>query len=459
MAYEILASLAVGVLAIAENSIYLELKRRWLFVPASLAVAAAFFCFSLVPGQLGQFAYVVAVSAGGCVLLCAACDTSTYDEVYTALIQCCVTCAIVYFSERTAAFFAEGGREGAAPPWANEHFVDDPATFALIVLLHALWLLSMYLAYRTILRHTPFSDDVYRVCCALQGATLGVELLLMFFGEDLILALLPFDLATCWFISAFAMLSTAGVLGACVYANWHMAEAHRAELIESQNALMKSYIDNVAKTIGELRVFRHDQRHLLGTLSALLSAGGTDEALALVGQMTEQLEQPGGQVFCDDGIVNAVLADTCAHCRKSGVSLNATVRLAEPLRLDEIERVSLLKNTLDNALESCRKLADPAGADINLQLICERGMLVLQCDNPVDNPPAIRDNRIATTKRHEERKHGIGLESMHRIAAKHRGSLTIRCQGGRFFLNASMENTGSGNQAAGGAASPGSGQL
>lgn len=69
----------------------------------------------------------------------------------------------------------------------------------------------------------------------------------------------------------------------------------------------------------------------------------------------------------------------------------------------------------------------------------KKNYLVIHICNNTVNCPTIIDGKIATTKQDKE-KHGLGLESIKKIAQQYDGDVFIECQDNFFTLTVVLKN-------------------
>lgn len=438
MIWHVLASVAVGFGAAAEPCIYLTLKRRRYFFLIWAVISALFFGYGFIPGLPAQVAYAVLAFAIGCALECACYIEVMSDRVYTAILQYVMSCLAIYLGERYVQAFLPAA-EGL-PAAATEHFVHTPEALVIIVAVNALWFAGMFSAYQTIMRYTPYPDEVYRRAIVATAPLIPLELFIAFGGDGLLLDAVPHLFLAAVLIASFITLSLLLGLSSCVSANTRYVVTTRLDLIESQNKTMKEYVDGIERYNTQLRMFRHDQRHFIDTLSALLGRSDLDGARRIVEELSERNESLSRQDYCTNGTINAMLLDAKARCDALGVAFDATLRMPDEVLVADGDLVALIKNMLENAVECCAGLERPRESHVSVKILCEGGILSVTCENSVDEAPRIFNDRIKTTKTDGNRMHGIGIESMHLVALKYAGSVTLEAQGGVFRVRAHLDN-------------------
>ena len=438
MIWHALASIVIGVGAASEPCLYLTLRRRRYYPLILVVVSALFFGYGFVPGTVSQIAYAVAAFGVGCALECACYLEVMSDRVYTAILQYVMSCLGVYLGERVTS--AYGLAAEALPAGATEHFVSSPVAVGMIALVNVLWFGGMLLAYRTIMRYTPYQDDVYRRAIALTAPLIPLLLFFAFGGDSLLGQAFNNEFLVAVFVSVTIALILVVGLSLCVSANSRYVITTKLDLIEHQNRSMKDYVDSIRRLNMQLRSFRHDQRHFIDTLSTLLESSDVERALKMLDELSERNSALAAREYSSNGTLNAMLLDAEARCRAIGTAFDVTVRGADEILIDDSDLVALIKNMLENAVEACAGLERPREARVVVKIITERGMFLVSCANTVDTAPPIKNNRIKTSKTEGNRMHGIGIESMHLAAEKYGGAVTLGVRDGMFMVEAHLDN-------------------
>lgn len=226
------------------------------------------------------------------------------------------------------------------------------------------------------------------------------------------LAVLPFVLLT-----SVVLLIAISVLS-------RQEALERAGHLASQREV---YYQSLRQQEQQLRQLRHDLRNHLTALGGLMELGKYKEAADYLDSLSESDGLRTPRRYSDNEVANIVLASKAALLEQDGTRLEATVQLPEQLPFADIDLCALLGNALDNAREGVRDCIDPT---IHLRLRYDKGLLMLQVDNPVAH--AI-DPALATTKE-DKAHHGFGIPGMRDIATRYGGTLEAGMHQGLFRL-------------------------
>ena len=132
---------------------------------------------------------------------------------------------------------------------------------------------------------------------------------------------------------------------------------------------------------------------------------------------------------CGNETINVVLTEKNILCTTSGVKFSYIIDGTLFDFMSELEIYSLFGNALDNALESCTKVTDPARRVISLKAAARGEMVVLHC---FEQALTMVDGMPQTTK--AGTGHGFGLRSIQNIAETYSGIATVQAENGLFKL-------------------------
>ncbi len=181
------------------------------------------------------------------------------------------------------------------------------------------------------------------------------------------------------------------------------------------------------------RSYRHDMRHHLTALSALLQEGDCAEAKRYVAEWQGQLTQIEGESWCRNSAVNGVLSAYLKQARDAGCTTQVEVSLPEGSPFEEVDLCVVLANALENAIQACEKLPEGAPRQIELSMVLtDRRRLTLRVENSCGGDVAF-DSAGFPVAPHRE-GHGQGLRSIAAVAEKYHGLFRCDCKDGRFIL-------------------------
>lgn len=212
-----------------------------------------------------------------------------------------------------------------------------------------------------------------------------------------------------------------------------LAAKERAREFSVQMEALRQDYELLQKKLELGRSYRHDVRHHMLALSALLQQGETEAALSYVSGWQGQLTQVENRSWCKNTAVNAVLSAYMTQAEESNCTLEAEVSLPEELPMEELDLCVSLANALENAIRACRAIPDGGERRIRLELaLADNRRLTLHVENSCAQAVEIGDNGFPTGEREEG--HGQGLKSIAAVAGKYHGIFRCNYSDGVFSL-------------------------
>lgn len=201
--------------------------------------------------------------------------------------------------------------------------------------------------------------------------------------------------------------------------------ALEAELRDTQHrmALEQSHYRAVEARREELAKIRHDFNNQLATIRLLMQAGEGTDAQRMLDRLSADLDATRENVYCAVPVVNAVLAEKEALCRKKGITLHTELTLGEMPGIEPLHLCSVLSNLLDNAIHGCEGMEKPV---ITLSSAVAGDYLFLKTVNP-SMPP-----------RETPAGHGYGTKILRELAEKYDGSFNAGYERGVFTAVVSL---------------------
>lgn len=193
------------------------------------------------------------------------------------------------------------------------------------------------------------------------------------------------------------------------------ADAERNEQILRITTEQQSReVETIRRSSHEIRLLRHDMRLFLNTLLLCIEEDDKQTARKMISGYADMVDKTVLQYYCQNETINYVLSDFAERCRSNGISFQLTIEPdVDPP--NEILFVTILANTLDNALNAQKELPKSKRC-IKLMLKNSDGKLLLAVKNPFWKRPVIVDGMLVS----EKKGHGYGTQSI-RYMTEHLG--------------------------------------
>lgn len=212
-----------------------------------------------------------------------------------------------------------------------------------------------------------------------------------------------------------------------------IAERERWMLATRDSAAIKE-LEAWRQSGRELSVLRHDMRHYLRGLAALIEEGHTDEALERIDALCETNDRTAVRRYCANETVNIALSSLSADINAHGITADLHAAVPETVHVGDVDLFSVVSNALDNAIAAAS--AAPEGKRfVDLDLRYEDGQLLLLVSNTFGRAPHMVDGMPVA----QHTGHGFGTKSIMLAVERMNGNCQFRINGDRFELRAVMQ--------------------
>ncbi len=197
-------------------------------------------------------------------------------------------------------------------------------------------------------------------------------------------------------------------------------------VLEEQNKrAMKSY-KRMAESEEETYSIRHEIRHHMLTLSAMLKNGEIDRAGEYAQSLTSEYnEMPDGQ-YSKNMMVNIIASEYLGRAKSRGIEVKHSLNIPEEIPISDTDFCVFLTNMLENSLNACEKIDPSQKRYIHVKMYIKGKYLFIGCEN---SAPGNGETMVKKGK-----THGYGLENMKRIVQKYGGMLHIERKNSSFAL-------------------------
>lgn len=182
-----------------------------------------------------------------------------------------------------------------------------------------------------------------------------------------------------------------------------------------------------AKILEEIRRFKHDYKNKIFGLKALLEAGEYDRAKEYLNMVEDEFSAISLQLnttsFSDNVIVDAVLQNLAAKCKKNNIDISFSAIVADALNIfSDTDICILFSNLTDNAFEAANKCTG-IQKHVSVYFARREKWNVITVGNSFDGTlNKSEDGELLTTKTNTE-SHGFGIKSVKKIIEKVPGAI------------------------------------
>ncbi len=209
-----------------------------------------------------------------------------------------------------------------------------------------------------------------------------------------------------------------------IYENVHLIEIQRQDY------------DALCQKMEVGRIYRHDMRHHLAAMEGMLQQGDGSGALQYIHSLRGGLEELAVPARCANPAVNAVLTAYIVQAANAGCAVETRLRVPETLPFEETDLCVILANALENAIHACQELPqEQRRIDLRVELT-ENRRLLISVENPCAQPVTFGPDGLPEGPRQEG--HGLGLQSVKRVAEKYGGLFRCQWEQGRFLFRTAL---------------------
>ena len=206
---------------------------------------------------------------------------------------------------------------------------------------------------------------------------------------------------------------------------FHVQERQR--IFEAQALMMSRRIEDIRRAEDAMRIERHDMRHQFQTIASFAQKGDSAAVLDYVGKCQEKLDSIAPERYCNNPILDAVLANAATQAEQMGIAMEIAITLPEKLPVDALELSIVFANALENAIQAVRGLPDDQRRIFCKSVTYPRFMV--EVSNPCPGRIAF-DNRGFPIA--DRPGHGIGTRSIVAFAEKYNALCLFRAEAGWF---------------------------
>lgn len=233
----------------------------------------------------------------------------------------------------------------------------------------------------------------------------------------------------------------------------YLKTVYERQEIQTKMTLMDAYAngvkiqaESVRKSENEVRILRHDLKHLLNLISIMLEQKEYDRAKEILKQYVPPNAREEYRTFCGNTVVNGILNTIQLRGKKAGVDVRIRAQLPEAIAAAEMDVALVLSNMTENAIRTVRKIdnMDNRWVEVSIRLLDNK--IIIEMKNPFMGKVEF-DSETGFPKSNRGKDHGFGMQSVGAVAWKYHG-LTDFFTENQIFIsrviltNSEVENVG-----------------
>ena len=211
-------------------------------------------------------------------------------------------------------------------------------------------------------------------------------------------------------------------------------EARRdRDLLSVQVSSMRGRLEATQAAEETIRIERHDLKHRLQAIQAMLETGEKDAALQYIGASQKRLDAQKSARLCQNPILDAILGSYLGQAKEAGVRVETNLAIPTELPVDAMELSTVFANALENAVHGCQTLAADKRR-LLVTCVCSPSLMI-EIANTCDGTVVFDTVGVPVSTRSG---HGTGTRSIAAFAKKYDAWTSYEMKNGWFRLQIAL---------------------
>ena len=198
-------------------------------------------------------------------------------------------------------------------------------------------------------------------------------------------------------------------------------------ILKEQKNMLEAQLENQRR----IRRMKHDMKGHVITLSGLLSAGQTREALTYLKGVETEMDSLSGQ-FCANPYLNAVFVQYSGKLKELGARYHMDLQIGAE-ELPYMDLCQILSNGRENVCDALEGL-DMENREMSVQMKYNRNYLLIRIKNRCRDDLYVERGTLAATEKGGS-DHGFGLVTIQETAERLGGDMCCYTENGSFVLD------------------------
>lgn len=208
----------------------------------------------------------------------------------------------------------------------------------------------------------------------------------------------------------------------------------RSVEVDVMNVIVRNQRDQYLQSkhdIDQVNRKYHDLKHYIHAIRAETNPQLRDSYVDQLEDSIRGYEQTA--LNTDNVVLDTILTAKRAQCERAGIALTIVADGGAVEFIDALDLVTIVGNSLDNAIEASSRLIDPEHRLIRVAIYRQGTFAMIKVENYFEGDLDIIDGLPRTTKAHSTH-HGYGLKNMTAAAQNYGGTLTARVEHDWFVV-------------------------
>lgn len=222
-----------------------------------------------------------------------------------------------------------------------------------------------------------------------------------------------------------------------VFYAFHLYSEKLEETLEQQLLLTKNEADlklyHKVMQMNEMqKELVHNAKHHLLLIRKYAIENDVKSILQMTTQLSEEIRENDKMIFTTNSVLNTILNEKYTEAIKYGIKAEFYVEPGVLLDcIPPVDLISMLGNLLDNAIRAAKSCTDEKFIKVYVYMQDVSGFCVVKVINGYSDMLLYEEQKLKSTKK-KDGIHGIGIQSVSRLAEKYGGTLECTPKGKIF---------------------------
>ena len=235
---------------------------------------------------------------------------------------------------------------------------------------------------------------------------------------------------------SFILICMISVLLIIFFMNSYYQKKQESDVLALKNQLMEQNYKqlNADQTLLSRQI--HDFSNHLKVLSSL-----TEQNSKASDYINTLLAVPYRQTnlcHCGNDVIDAIINCKQNEATCADIQYTYKIALTSPLSITSTDICAILSNQIDNAIEACLMIDDPAKRSITIHIGQKNNFTFFQVINSTSTNPFDKNGKLTSSK--NSKFHGLGLKNISETVKRYGGSLDNQYENHYFTSVAMIQN-------------------
>lgn len=203
------------------------------------------------------------------------------------------------------------------------------------------------------------------------------------------------------------------------------AQESEKQMLVLKNEIVTDGYHAIEKRYYDDSLLRHEFNHNIIALYSLWKSGSTDDLGDMLDELYKRVNNAPQVAFTGNLTVNAILQNAAARAAQVEADFDAKVYIPNEISIPEKDICCLLMNMLENAVEAAEQCQSDTARFIRFSAEVHNGFLAVKCENSFSHKLQISDNGKYISTKKTQRKSGLGITLMQKVAERYGSILDI----------------------------------